>query len=404
MMPGSQNVIVVSQHYPPDRSTTAAILAEIAEHLAETAPVLVISGTRGSFRQAGNPPVIEIKNWMPRKSALIRRALAELLFASRTFFALLVKVKRDDVVLTVTAPFLLPYAVAGAARLKKGKSILLLHDLFPEVLVVAGVTGPESLLARALHAANRVMFAALSVVVTIGRDTERLLARYGSAIRDKIVLIPNWATLPAWTRPVSDDNPYRALCRASFVVGLSGNLGFTHDPLVVFEAARLLRDDPNIRFLLSGWGLGFDRLKNKQAEDRLPNVTIVDRVEQQNLEKLLSAADVWIVPYRKNAAGVSIPSRIYNFLAVGRPVVIVSEDDAEAAVIVRENDVGWVVRPDDPDGLAEALRNACRSADSRRAERAVAVAKHYSRERALDGYVRLIDDLLRPGSPVGRAS
>lgn len=395
-MSGAPNVIVVSQHYPPDRSTTAAILAEIAEHLAKTAQVVVMSGTGGSAGQAGGPEVIEIRNWMPRKGALVRRALAELLFASRTFFALLMKVKRDDVVLTVTAPFLLPYAVAGATRLKRGKSILLLHDLFPEVLVVAGVTGPESLLARALHAANRVMFAALSAVVTIGRDTERLLARYGAAIRDKIVLIPNWATLPAWARPVSDDNPYRASCRGSFVVGLSGNLGFTHDPLVVFEAARLLRDDPNIRFLLSGWGVGFDRLKNRQAEVGLPNVTIVDRVEQQDLESLLAAADVWVVPYRKNAAGVSIPSRIYNLLAVGRPVIVISEHDAEAAVIVSENDVGWVVRPDDPEGLAEALRAACQLADSRRAERAVDVAKHYSRERALDGYDRLVGGLLRP--------
>ena len=403
-MSGAPNVIVVSQHYPPDRSTTAAILAEIAEHLAKTAQVVVMSGTRGSSGQAGGLPVVEIRNWMPRKGALIRRAVAELLFASRTFFVLLIKVKRDDVVLTVTAPFLLPYAVAGASRLKGGKSILLLHDHFPEVLVVAGVTGPESLLARALHAVNRAMFAALSAVVTIGRDTERLLARYGTAVRDKIVLIPNWATLPAWTRPISDDNPYRASCRASFVVGLSGNLGFTHDPLVVFEAARLLRDDPNIHFLLSGWGVGFDRLKRKQAEVMLPNVAIVDRVEQQDLENLLSAADVWIVPYRKNAAGVSIPSRIYNLLAVGRPVVVVSEDDAEAAVIVRGNDVGWVVRPDDPDGLAAALRTACRSADSQRAERAVAVAKHYSRERALDDYARLVDGLLRPANSVGKLS
>jgi hypothetical protein len=43
------------------------------------------------------------------------------------------------------------------------------------------------------------------------------------------------------------------------MVGLSGNLGFTHDPLIVFDAARLLRDDPDIHFLLSGWGIGFER-------------------------------------------------------------------------------------------------------------------------------------------------
>jgi glycosyltransferase involved in cell wall biosynthesis len=248
------------------------------------------------------------------------------------------------------------------------------------------------------------MFGALNAVVTIGRDTERLLSRYGTAMRDKSFLIPNWATLAPWPRPVSDDNPYRKLCRGSFVVGLSGNLGFTHDPLVVFEAARLLREDPDIRFLLSGWGVGFERLRNKQSEMGLANVALVERVEQQDLESLLSAADIWVLPYRQNAAGVSIPSRFYNLLAVGRPVVIVSEPDAEAAVIVRENDLGWVVQPGKPDQLAEALRSAHRTRDSGRADRAVAVAGQYSRERAMDGYMALVDNLLRSSNPPGKVS
>ncbi len=41
-------IVVVSQHYPPDQSTTAAIMAVIAGHLVAQAPVLVISGTPGS--------------------------------------------------------------------------------------------------------------------------------------------------------------------------------------------------------------------------------------------------------------------------------------------------------------------------------------------------------------------
>ena len=38
-------IVVVSQHYPPDQSTTAAIMAAIAGHLASQTPVLVLSGT-----------------------------------------------------------------------------------------------------------------------------------------------------------------------------------------------------------------------------------------------------------------------------------------------------------------------------------------------------------------------
>src|SRR5438552_14470236 len=116
LMPGPQKIVVVSQHYPPDRSTTAVILAAIAEHLAAKVPVLVISGTAESARHAQDPPVVEIANWMPAKNALVRRALAELLFATRTFLAVLARVKRDDLVLTVTAPFLLPYAAVAATR------------------------------------------------------------------------------------------------------------------------------------------------------------------------------------------------------------------------------------------------------------------------------------------------
>ena len=136
------------------------------------------------------------------------------------------------------------------------------------------------------------------------------------------------------------------------MVGLSGNLGFTHDPLIVFEAARLLRGEADIHFLLSGWGIGFERLKQMQAEANLPNVTLVDRVEDENLEAFLSAANVWLIPYRKNVAGVSVPSRFYNLLAVGRPVILVSEPDAEAALTVTEHDVGWVVPPGDAGELA----------------------------------------------------
>ena len=53
-----------------------------------------------------------------------------------------------------------------------------------------------------------------------------------------------------------------------------------------------------------------------------------------DLEAFLSAADVWLIPYRRNVAGVSVPSRFYNLLAVGRPVILVSEADAEAALTV----------------------------------------------------------------------
>ncbi len=400
-MTASAKVVVVSQHYPPDPSTTAAIMAEISEHLAARHPVLVLSGTPGSATRdavPNRPVVVEIRNRIPEKGALLRRAVAELAFTTRAFVMVLRRAQRGDVVLTVTAPFMLPYAIVFAARLKSAKSALIMHDLYPDVLVMAGLIGQRSLVSAAIRGANALMFRMLDAVITIGRDTARLLQRYRGVRPAKIRFIPNWATLAPAVRPVAADNPYRGN-PARFVAGLSGNLGFTHDPMIVFEAARLLAGEPDIHFLLSGWGIGYERLKQLQSDARLANVTLVDRVSDADLERFLAAADLWIIPYRENVAGVSVPSRFYNVLAVGRPVILVSEPNAEAAMTVSENNLGWVVRPGMPDELAGAIRKASVAADTSMGERAVAAAGAYSLDRAMTGYCTLVDELLRPGQP-----
>ena len=197
MMQKSGKVVVVSQHYPPDPSTTAAIMAAIADHVAQEAEVLVLSGTPGSAslrrRQACRSS----------KSGTGCRARPHCSGArwpnccsrSAMFVALLMKLRRGDVALTVTAPFMLPYAVAAAAKLKGARSVLIMHDLYPDVLVMAGLLKPHRLWRRRCAALNALMFRALDAVVIIGRDTEKLLLRYRGMTRDKIRFIPNWATL-----------------------------------------------------------------------------------------------------------------------------------------------------------------------------------------------------------------
>jgi colanic acid biosynthesis glycosyl transferase WcaI len=391
-------IVVVSQHYLPDRSTTAAIMSAIAGHLATEAPVLVLSGTPGSRSHesvsSSEPTVVEIKNRMPGKAALFKRAIAEVSFTVRTSLALLLRLRRGDVVLTVTAPFMLPYAVAAAARLRRARSILIMHDLYPDVLVMAGVLRPTSIVTKAIHVANALMFSALNAVVTIGRDTEQRLLRYSGMTREKICFIPNWTTLVPGVRPISAENRYRPAA-AGFVVGLSGNLGFTHDPAVVFDAAQLMRGDRDIHFLLSGWGVGFEQLKAMQSKASLPNVTLVERVIDEDLEEFLSAADIWLIPYRKDVAGVSVPSRFYNLLALGRPVIIISEPDAEVAQTIAEHRLGWVVTPGRPDALAAAIRIASASVDPLMVERAATIAAQFGFARAMASYAALVQKNLR---------
>jgi len=148
----------------------------------------------------------------------------------------------------------------------------------------------------------------------------------------------------------------------------------------------LLRKDGDIHLLLSGWGIGWKELGELQATDRLTNVTLIEPVPQDDLVEFLSAADVWIIPYRRNIAGVSIPSRMYNLMAVGRAIVA-AEPHAEASLVVNEEAIGWAVPPEDPVLLANAIRLAAadRAAAMQMGRRAAAAAK-YRQDIALARY------------------
>src|ERR1700675_3456078 len=123
-------IVIVSQHYAPDPSTTATYLTAIADGLTADREVLVISGTAHSAATARSgkdgPRVVEVGCWTPDKDALVRRASA----------------------------MVLPYPVTLATRLRHASAILLIYDLYPEALVMAGLVQSRSLVARAIRFAN----------------------------------------------------------------------------------------------------------------------------------------------------------------------------------------------------------------------------------------------------------
>ncbi|MEH2526347.1 glycosyltransferase involved in cell wall biosynthesis [Bradyrhizobium sp. AZCC 2176] len=398
--PRAGRILLVTQHYAPFPSTTSGYMTDIAKALALESDVVVLSGSPNSGSKLppkpDEPTVIEIKSWWPGKSALVSRALAALAFAVQVFLSIIKHSRREDAVLCVTTPFTLPYAVTLAARLRRASVALIIYDFYPDSLVMAGFLRPTSMVTRMMRWANKVMFQGLNAIVTIGRDMNSILMTYPRMTEEKIRFIPNWATLPVRYREIDADNPYRRRCGGKFLVAMSGNAGFTHDPESVFEAARILRDKVGIHFLLSGEGVGWTKLKEKHAASPLSNVTLIERVPETELEMFLSAADVWVIPYRKRNTGVSVPSRLYNLLAVGRPVIICSEPEAEAAILVQEHDLGWVVEPEMPASIAQAVTLAASTAGEtpEKGRRAAAVAPRYTKQIALRSYNELMGRLL----------
>lgn len=399
-MAKAPSFILATEYYPPDPTTTATYLGAIAEAIALDMQSVVLSGTRGSAKQKfGNdtPEVIEISNWKPPKQALAKRLIASSALAMRLFWAVYRRARPGDVVMSVTSPFTLPYAITLAARLRGAKTALLIYDLYPEALLAAGMARQTSLTTRALRFANGWLFRSLNAIFVIGRDVQPLLLKYPRVRAGNIHFVPNWTLLPIGFRAPDDGGNFRKPYSAPFIVGLCGNLGFTHAPRTVFEAARLLQHEKHIHFVLSGWGVGWNELKTLQASENLDNVTLLDPVPEEQLAEFLAAADAWVIPYRRNIAGVSIPSRLYNLLAVGRAVIAGTEPNSEAGLAVTEEDIGWVVPPEDPIRLAQAISEAAsdRAATLERGRKAAVAALKYSEQASTLRYRHIIQRLLK---------
>lgn len=391
--------ILATEYYPPDPSTTATYLGVIADAIALDMPSVVLSGTYGSAKpKCGRdmPEVVEIANWRPPKRALVRRFIASSALAMRLFWAVYKRARPGDVVMSVTSPFTLPYSITLAARLRGAKTALLIYDLYPEALLAAGIASQTSLITRVLRLANGWLFRSLNAIFVIGRDVPPLLMRYPRVRADNIHFVPNWTLLPIGFRAPDDGGSFRNPYSAPFIVGLCGNLGFTHAPRTVFEAARLLQHEKHIHFVLSGWGVGWYELKTLQASENLDNVTLLDPVPEEQLAEFLAMADAWVIPYRRDVAGVSIPSRLYNLLAVGRAVIVGTEPNSEAGLAVAEEDIGWVVPPEDSIGLAQAISEAAsdRAATLERGRKAAIAALKYSEQASTQRYREIMQRLL----------
>ena len=233
--------------------------------------------------------------------------------------------------------------------------------------------------------------------------TALALAKLRPAEAGKVRCIPNWAENEIVRPTPRAENPLlRELGIADqFVVLYAGNIGKTHGMEVLAEAAAALREDARVHFVVLGFGAKKPWLEQYIATHGLRNVTVLAPRPRSEQIVFLNACDLALISFVPGMAGVSVPSRMYSQMAAGKPIVGVADEESELARVIREEQIGWVVRPGDAGGLVAAIREA--AADPARREvmgaRAAEAARtKYTFERADRAYQELFDEL----SPAGR--
>jgi putative colanic acid biosynthesis glycosyltransferase WcaI len=137
----------------------------------------------------------------------------------------------------------------------------------------------------------------------------------------------------------------------------SGNLGLAHTFDEFIEAARLLRDRPNIVFLFVGGGPRLEEVKAAREREGLENIRLLDYVPRAQLQASLAMADVHLISMRPEMTGIVVPGKLYGAMAAGRPAVFVGPEHCEPADTIRDAGCGITTIPGDVDGLVAALLN-----------------------------------------------
>ncbi len=142
----------------------------------------------------------------------------------------------------------------------------------------------------------------------------------------------------------------------SVTVGYAGSFRSYHGVGDLLTAAeRLLAAGEPFRFLLIGDVDAVDGLR-RRIEQRLGgHQTLTGPVPYAQVPELLAGCDVLVVPRRRGrAAGLNYPSKLSEYLALGRAVVVT--DVGEAGRAVAPGASALLVPPNHPAALAAALR------------------------------------------------
>ncbi len=354
---------VVSELYYPETTSTGYFLTGIAEGLTKSHDVRVLC-SRPTYSERGQSvpwrerhagvAIHRMRSSTFSKDWLPGRLINMLSFSVLVALIALRHIRRGDALLVVTNPPLATLLLGVIARWKHARTVLLVHDVYPEVLHATGHLRPHGPASRLMQHVMRWVFRKYDDVVVLGRDMADLIARKIGVDR-RIVVIPNWGDPSAVAPMARTENPFAATYGLTdrTVVQFSGNLGRTHDIETVLSAARRLCDRESLRFLFVGYGGKTGMIADASAT--LPNVLFAPRQSREMLGAMLSCSDATLIAFTSNMLGVSVPSRMYNVMAAGAPLVALSDPRSELAHVVVEEDCGWQLQTGDVDGLCDLL-------------------------------------------------
>jgi colanic acid biosynthesis glycosyl transferase WcaI len=238
-------------------------------------------------------------------------------------------------------------------------------------------------------ALERLLISRFSIVSTVSPAMAAKLEAKG--ISKAVQLFPNWVDTE-FIFPMNQESPLRHLIGGdrSFIALYSGNLGRKQGIEMLVAVAEHLKEIPDVRLVICGDGVSREMVR--AAASRLPNLSLFPLWPSAELNALLNAADVHLLPQRDQVADLVMPSKLGGMLSSGRPIIAAADPTSQLAREIV--DCGILVPSGDAAAMAQAildLRGEPRLRAQLGAEARQRAIARWSKTRILEAFERHLD-------------
>jgi colanic acid biosynthesis glycosyl transferase WcaI len=416
-------ILYVSQYFPPEMGAPSARVHELAKHWVKAGHrVTVLTGF------PNHPTGIVPEAYRRRMWRITTRERADGIEVVRTWlypapnrrpgermlnyssFCVSACLRgmflgRPDVVIATSPQLLVGLSGWWISRLKRCPLVFEVRDLWPESLLASGIGQEGSLLIRGLDEMTSFLYRHADRIVVVTEAFKADLTTRRGLPAERIDVIANGVeTHEFYPRTDSQVLRQHLGLDGRFVVSYIGTIGYAHGLEIILQAARRLQHSlPTVLFLFVGEGAEKQKLQESAEREGMSNVRFLGQQPRDAIPPIISASDACLVLLRQAQLFTTVlPSKMLEFMACGRPVVL--GVDGHARRLLDRAEAGIYIPPGDSEALAQAVTALSRAPllRARLGENGRSfVVKHYARPQQAWEYLGLLEGL-RPRVGRGR--
>jgi hypothetical protein len=346
-----RRIWIVTELFHPEETAVAYIFTRIANFLSNDYEVCVICGPEFyDNNKVGytdkhplntNIKVFRTKTLKLDKNSLLQRSLKVFLLSLQMGFMMMNKVSKGEIVLLATNPAPLLLISGLLKKIKKFRLHILVHDVFPENTIPAQIfKSNKSLAYRFLKLLFDKSYSKADHLIAIGRDMKDVLTEKTKKHNKEISIsvVTNWSNLneeKSYLETKKDIN-------RKIVFQYAGNIGRVQGIDILINSF-LLSENPNIHLSIRGTGALYSNIEKLIASNNLKNITLSGSYSRNEEQEVLSNCDVSIVSLSSGMYGLGVPSKTYNLLSSGKPILFIGDPNSEIALMVNEFNIGWTI-------------------------------------------------------------